>query len=59
MTTRSRRLTVVQEVPMSALGQTRTLDNVRVTSAKLLIADSKQTFSYVRSGPLPEVRGAS
>jgi hypothetical protein len=44
---------------MSALGQTRTLDNVRVTSAKLLIADSKQTFSYVRSGPLPEVRGAS
>ena len=36
---------------MSDLGQTRTLDNVRVTSVKLLIADSKRTFSYVRSGP--------
>jgi hypothetical protein len=36
---------------MSASGQTRTLDNVRVTSVKLLIADSKRTFSYVRSGP--------
>jgi hypothetical protein len=28
---------------MSAAGQTRTLDNVRVTSVKLLIADSKRT----------------
>jgi hypothetical protein len=36
---------------MSVSGQTRTLDNVRVTSVKLLIADSKRTFSYVRSGP--------
>jgi hypothetical protein len=36
---------------MTGLGQTRTLDNVRVTSVKLLIADSKRTFSYVRSGP--------
>jgi hypothetical protein len=41
--------------PMSAWGQTRTLDNVRVTSGKLLIADSKRTFSYVRSGPITEV----
>ena len=32
-------------------GQTRTLDNVRVTSVKLLKADSKRTFTYVRSGP--------
>ena len=39
---------------MTHLGQTRTLDNVRVTSVKLLIADSKRTFSYVRSGPEPD-----
>jgi hypothetical protein len=40
---------------MSARGQTRTLDNVRVVSVKLLIADSKRTFSYVSSGPEAEV----
>jgi len=37
---------------LSHSGQTRTLDNVRVTPVKLLIADSKRTFSYVRSGPI-------
>jgi hypothetical protein len=39
---------------MSGMGQTRTLDNVRVTSVKLPMADSKRTFSYVRSGPLTD-----
>jgi len=39
----------------SPKGQTRTLDNVRVTSVKLLIADSKRTFSYVRSGPEADI----
>jgi SNF2 family DNA or RNA helicase len=34
----------------SAPGQTRTLDNVRVTSVRLLKADSKRTFTYLRSG---------
>ncbi|MGB7716612.1 MAG: hypothetical protein WBL81_16845, partial [Pseudolabrys sp.] len=38
----------------SAPGQTRTSDNVRVTSVKLLKADSKRTFTYVRSGPIPD-----
>ena len=37
------------------MGQTRTLDNVRVTSVKLLITDSKRTFSYVRSGPTADI----
>ncbi len=40
----------------SPKGQTRTLDNVRVTSVKLLIADSKRTFSYVRSGPQGDIQ---
>jgi hypothetical protein len=39
---------------MSDLGQTRTLDNVRVASVKLLMADSKRTFSSVRSGPFSD-----
>jgi hypothetical protein len=39
----------------SGMGQTRTLDNVRVTSVKLLMADSKRTFSYVYSGPKADI----
>jgi glutathione S-transferase len=31
--------------------------DVCVTSVKLLIADSKRTFSYVRSGPKADKRG--
>jgi hypothetical protein len=35
-----------------ALDQMRSFVDVRVTSVKLLIADSKRTFSDVRSGPI-------
>ena len=38
----------------SEVGQTRTLDNVRVMSVVLLIADSRRTVSYVRSGPIAD-----
>jgi hypothetical protein len=40
----------------SALGHERTFADVRVTSAFPLIADTKRTFSYVRSGPEPDYR---
>jgi hypothetical protein len=47
------------QLQVFTLGQTRTSDNVRVTSVRLLIADSKRTFSYVRSGPKGDMLATS
>ena len=44
---------------MSAKGHERTKSDVRVTSVKLLIADSRRTFSYVRSGPKCDIAAPS
>ena len=40
---------------MSALGHQRTFRRVRLMSAVPSIADSKRTFSYVRSGPISDI----
>jgi hypothetical protein len=39
----------------SGVGQTRTLDNVRVASVKLLIADLSRTSRQVGSGPTRDI----